>query len=215
MQWLIIIPAFFILLCFIIFITKLSIIIMACYTPGEQRVFVQVRIWFIHYTFNVLEMLEKKKQKKETKKEPVPDENEEEKQTRFFSEWLEKLPELIKSMGDIHTISKDFLRKVKVKKFLWRSHLGTGDAASTGILAGYVWSVKGMVTGLISHYMKLVKTPELDVVPVFQGKITTTELECMISFRVGQALLAGLKLFRYIRKHRAVFVDEGATDIRG
>jgi hypothetical protein len=214
MHWFIIVPAFFILLCFIIFITTLSIKIMACYTPGEQILLVQVRVWFIRFTFNVLKMLEKKKKQKQSKSEPVQEKQEDEQQNRSFSEWLEKLPELIKSLGDIHTIGKGFLRKVKVKKFLWRSHLGTGDAASTGILAGYVWSVKGIVTGALSQYTKLIKPPELDVTPIFQGKITTTELECMFSFRIGQALLTGLKLFRYIRKKRAVFVSE-RTDIRG
>ncbi|UOY94305.1 DUF2953 domain-containing protein [Ectobacillus sp. JY-23] len=208
MQWFVIIPAVLLLLFLLVLVTKISITIMAGYTPQEQRVFVRVRILFFRYTINVLELMEKKKATSE--QEPIQSEDD----SPSFSTWAERLPELIKSAGDIHTMIKGFLRSVRIKKFLWRSYIGTGDAAYTGVIAGGLWSVKGMILGTLSTYMKIVKAPELEVVPVFQGEIATSQLECTITFRIGKALLTAVKLFRYIRKKKPVFTGHDA-DVRG
>ncbi|MFC5774676.1 DUF2953 domain-containing protein [Ectobacillus antri] len=208
MQWFVIVPAVLLLLFLLVLVTKISITIMAGYTPQEQRVFVRVRIWFFRYTVNVLELIEKKK----TTGDQEPTQSDDD--SPSFSTWLERLPELIKSAGDIHTIIKGFLRSVRIKKFLWRSYIGTGDAAYTGITAGGLWSVKGIILGILSTYMKIAKAPELEVTPVFQGEITTSQLECTITFRIGKAVLTAIKLFRYIRKKKPVVTGHDA-DVRG
>ncbi|MCP8967458.1 DUF2953 domain-containing protein [Ectobacillus ponti] len=197
-----------ILLCLLIFITRLSIRVMAAYAPGDVRLHVQVRFWFIRYTLDVPAFLKKRKAKQAEGKAAEKTKEQAEKTDRSVSEWLEKLPELIKTAGDIHTIIKGFLRKIKVKKFEWITHFGTGDAAATGIASGGIWSVKGIVAGFLANYMQVVRAPELQVHPVFQGKVTATQLDCTVSFQIGQAMIAGLKLFRYIRRHRSVFVAQ-------
>ncbi|MFX3625401.1 MAG: DUF2953 domain-containing protein [Ectobacillus sp.] len=212
MKWFIIVLAVLILLCFIMLITKLSIRITVFYTAGEQHVYVQIRIWFMRYTLDVLQFLEKRKAKEQEKS----DTKQEEELERPLSEWLEKLPDLIKSFGDIHTIIKGFLKKVKLRHLKWHTHFGAGDAASTGILTGSLWSIKGIIAGIISSYMNMVKTPDLNITPIFQGRGIATQLECMISFRIGQAMLAALKLLRYIRKNRSILIKAKQTaNVRG
>ena len=202
MTWYTIVPAILILLCLVIFITKISIKAIILYTPLERQVVLRVRVWFIPFTIDVLKLLQKRKEKQN--KEPKQEE------TSEYSEleWLEKMSNLIKSAGDIHTILKGFLQKIKVKKFSWSSHIGTGDAAATGILAGQVWSVKGIAIGLISHYMRVVGQPQLEVHPVFQGTAAATRLECAVSFRSGPVIFTAIKLLRYIKKHRSVLIGQ-------
>ena len=202
MTWYTIVPAILILLCLVIFITKISIKAIILYTPLERQVVLRVRVWFIPFTIDVLKLLQKRKEKQN--KEPKQEEDLE----YSVSEWLERMSNLIKSVGDIHTILKGFLRKIKVKKFSWSSHIGTGDAAATGILAGQVWSVKGIATGLVSHYMRVVGQPQLEVHPVFQGTAAATHLECAVSFRSGPVIFTAIKLLRYIRKHRSVLIGQ-------
>ncbi|MFP3124967.1 DUF2953 domain-containing protein [Ectobacillus funiculus] len=202
MTWYTIVPAILILLCLVIFITKISIKAIILYTPLERQVVLRVRVWFIPFTIDVLKLLQKRKEKQN--KEPKQEETSED----SVSEWLERMPNLIKSAGDIHTILKGFLQKIKVKKFSWSSHIGTGDAAATGILAGQVWSVKGIAIGLISHYMRVVGQPQLEVHPVFQGTAAATRLECAVSFRSGPVIFTAIKLLRYIKKHRSVLIGQ-------
>lgn len=202
MTWYTIVPAILILLCLVILITKISVKAIVLYTLQERQVILRVRIWFIPFTIDVLKLLQKRKEKqnKEPKQEETPEYS--------VSEWLEKISNLIKSAGDIHTILKGFLQKIKVKKFSWSSHIGTGDAAATGILAGQVWSVKGIIIGLVSHYMRIVGQPQLEVHPVFQGTAAATHFECAVSFRSGRVIVTAIKLLRYIRKHRSVLIGQ-------
>nr|WP_247739331.1 DUF2953 domain-containing protein [Bacillus sp. 165] len=108
---------------------------------------------------------------------------------------------------------KAFLRKVKIKQWQWDSQLGTEDAAATGVLIGFAWSLKGAAVGIVTRYMKLKAQPQLQIQPVFQGNIMTTHLECSISFRVFQGVLAGWKIFRYMRKKQSVFLPERADEM--
>lgn len=202
MTWYTIVPATLILICLVIFITKISVKAIVSYTPQERQVILRVRVWFIPFTIDVLKLLQKRKEKQN--KEPKQKETSE----YSASEGLERISNLIKSAGDIHTILKGFLQKIKVKKFSWSSHIGTGDAAATGILAGQVWSVKGIATGLVSHYMRVVGQPQLEVHPVFQGTAAATHLECAVSFRSGSVIFTAIKLIRYVRKHRSILVGQ-------
>lgn len=209
MNWFIIVPVIIVTLLFVLFITTITIKLMACYTEEGQHFFIQVRILFIRYTFDVLAFVEK--QQKKDNKEPESVTKDEEPKEKHFS-LIEKISQLIKSMTDIHTISKGFLRKVKVKQFLWRSHIGTGDAANTGIITGFVWQVKGLILGILSNYTNVIAFPKLEVIPVYDGIVTTSELECMVSFRIGQMLFFAFSLFRHIHKHRSIFYQ---TEVRG
>ena len=79
----------------------------------------------------------------------------------------------------------------------WHSVIGVGNAALTGTLTGALWSVKGGVLGVISNYMRLKDMPNLSITPSFQKAYSQTQLSCMIQFRIGYAMVAGLKLVKF------------------
>ncbi len=83
--------------------------------------------------------------------------------------------------------------------------IGIGDAAHTATITGVLWSVKGGLIALLSHYFRLKEMPALFITPNFQRPDIQTHLKCMIQFRIGNAMLAGIKLVKYWKGGRPKF----------
>lgn len=154
----------------------------------------------IHYTLDVLEQMEKRSQKTGQKIEKA--EKEGGMDEKFVAQ-LDSFEEIIKKLQDIHTMGKDFLKKVKINQFRWHSQIGTGDAASAGIVTGYAWSAKGIIIGLISQYTDIIQAPKLEITPVFQGKTVASKCEFTASFRIFRAVKTAVRLFAFMRQQRS------------
>jgi uncharacterized integral membrane protein len=109
---------------------------------------------------------------------------------KFFNNILIRIDELYGIVGD-------FIEKVHVSNFKWHSDIGLGDAALTGIVTGCVWSVKGGVVGIIGNKMILDDEPNLSIQPLYQMNMAQTNLSCMISFKVGNAILVALRVVKH------------------
>ncbi|WP_244440893.1 DUF2953 domain-containing protein [Neobacillus jeddahensis] len=105
--------------------------------------------------------------------------------------------EVLQKVVHMHVIVRKFFQKISVKKLEWHSLMGVGDAAHTGMLAGALWAVKGGIVGWLSHYFRLKEMPHLSVTPHFQATVIQTRITCMFQFRIGHAILAGLKLIKF------------------
>ncbi len=116
---------------------------------------------------------------------------------------LDSIGELIKKLQEVHTIVKDFLKRVKINGWRWHTQIGAGDAASTGIVTGYAWGTKGMAAGVVRTYMHIVDVPEFEITPVFQGKGFASRCELTASFRIFRAIKTGIKLIAFMRKQRS------------
>lgn len=106
---------------------------------------------------------------------------------------------------------KDFWRRIGVFKehvlkqfkifriyeFRWKTEFGLGDAAATGTLAGLAWAIKGGVVGIASHFFNLQERPHLEIKPVFYVLGFSTDITCIIRFRLGEAMIAGTKVAIY------------------
>ncbi|MCU9614213.1 DUF2953 domain-containing protein [Caldibacillus lycopersici] len=114
---------------------------------------------------------------------------------------------IIEHIPKLYRIIKKLLKKVQIKHFEWMSTIGTGDAANTGVVAGLGWAIKGSSLGIISNYMTFRTNPIINITPNFQQKISETYLTCMFQLRIGHAIVAGIKLFKYwftkMRKSKA------------
>ncbi|WP_010678427.1 DUF2953 domain-containing protein [Bacillus timonensis] len=93
-------------------------------------------------------------------------------------------------------ILKSFLKKISITKLEWHSHIGVGDAAHTGVITGIGWSIKGTIVGVISHYLSLKTDPDYSITPSFQRAVSETRLRCMIHFRIGYAMVAGIRMIK-------------------
>lgn len=201
MKWLVIGIGILILLVLLILLSKLSLKISLSYTETEKQCLLQVKIWMIHYTFDVLERIEKQQKKTAQKIEKAEEEGGAEDK---FVAMLDSIAEVIKSMQEIHTMMKGFLQKVKIKNWRWRSQVGTGDAASTGVITGYVWSVKGMIVGMTGHYMDIIGAPQLEVSPIFQGKTVASHCELTASFRIYRAAKSAIRILVFLKKQGVI-----------
>lgn len=129
-----------------------------------------------------------------------------------FQEILDKLEEtkeFLRHVVGFHKIVRRFLKHVNVGDLKWKSQVGIGDAALTGTLSGLVWSIKGLFIGILSNYMNLKERPEIEINPNFQTAISQTYFQCMISFRLGQAIVAALLIVRHWRRRPMILKAVG------
>lgn len=150
-------------------------------------------------------ILKEEKKMGETSK---PEEKNEKISPDDFLTSIKDVKELTEHIVHLHAIIRKFLKKVQVVKFEWRSQIGTGDAAATGMLIGPGWTIKGAAIAIISTYMKLKIRPILSIEPNFYQKSSKTILTCMLHFRTGHAIVAGLRLLKYWRGGRPTFINQ-------
>lgn len=210
--WIIIILMILFFILFLIFITKITIILDLQHIGNDDHLKIKLRAWrYIRYTINIplvkvddeANLIIKQEQKagteesnrkvKETENKITPEE-----EVRA----LHDVKEILQHIIGLHKIVRRFLKKIKVTEFEWHSQIGIGDAAHTGMITGVAWSIKGGVVGLISSYMKLQTAPVMTISPAFNVFCSRTKLKCMIQFRFGQAIFAGIQFIKYWRGGR-------------
>ncbi|MCU4759482.1 DUF2953 domain-containing protein [Bacillus cereus] len=197
MKWLVI----GIVLLLFLLLSKISLKVSFLYSEMEKQCLLQVKIWRIRYTFDVLERIEKQKKKTGQKIEKAEEEGGIE--NKVMAQ-LDSIGEIVKKLQEIHSKIKKFLKRVKINKWRWYSQIGTGDAASTGIVTGFAWSTKGMVVGIVGEYMHIIDIPVLEITPVFQGKGFASKCELTASFRIYRSIIAALMLLIFMRKQRSI-----------
>ncbi|MFA1821301.1 DUF2953 domain-containing protein [Virgibacillus oceani] len=110
-----------------------------------------------------------------------------------FSSKLHKLLESVKLFKQTLTI---ILKKLKLHELNWVTSGGTGDAATTGITAGGIWSIKGMIAGLFGNFTQVKCEPVIRVNPDYQKLYFRSTLDCMVSIQIVQAIHIIIKIFR-------------------
>lgn len=145
-----------------------------------------------------------------TKKEPGKSEQEKDEKTSKFSpreiiDSFKDFETLLMHVFGLHKIIRNFLKKVTIKDIKWDSVIGVGDAAYTGMISGAGWAAKGSIIGVLSSYMRMTNLPQITVTPHFQMPISQTKFTCMIQFRIGHAMLAGIKLIKFWKGGRPNF----------
>jgi hypothetical protein len=121
---------------------------------------------------------------------------------------LNNTKELLTRVFNLHVIIRKFFQKVTIKKLEWQTLIGVGDAAYSGMAAGAFWAIKGSIVGLLSHYLNLKVMPEISITPHFQAAVIQTQLKCIFQFRIGHAILAGLKLIKFWKSGSPLFKKE-------
>jgi len=203
MKWLVI--GIVLLLILFILLSKISLKVTFLYSEIEKQCLLQVKIWRIRYTFDVLERIEKQKKKTGQKIEKAEEEGGIE--NKVLAQ-LDSIGEIVKKLQEIHSIIKKFMKRVKINQWRWYSQIGTGDAASTGIVTGFAWSTKGMVVGVVGEYMHIIDIPVLEITPVFQGKGFASRCELTASFRIYRSIVAAVMLLIFMRKQRSVGTEK-------
>ncbi|KAA0549105.1 DUF2953 domain-containing protein [Bacillus sp. BGMRC 2118] len=198
MIWLYIVGGL-LLFIFLLFISKLHIKISYSHKKDDDQLSIKFRLWFIRYTLNI--PLIRIDQETNSIVVAKKKENEEPKSKQFTSHEIlnsfKDTKEILQHVVSLHKIVRNFLRKVSVHKLEWHTNFGIGDAALTGVLVGAGWALKGSIVGIISQYMRLKVMPEMSITPLFLQVYSQTQLTCIISFRIGNAILAGIRIVKF------------------
>lgn len=220
-KWLVIALAVLLCLLIIVIVTKLTIYLSYDHVQDNDHLKLEFRAWFglIRYKLKIplIKIDENSptivlKQEKQMGHQKKPNKEE----TKQYSaedllNSLKDLKEILTHVIGLHKIIRKFLKKVTIKQLEWFSVAGTGDAAYTGMLTGALWALKGSIVGIISHNMKLKVIPNIMITPNFQRAISKTTLRCMFQFRIGHAMLAGIKLVKYWKVGKPKFQSKALS----
>lgn len=101
-----------------------------------------------------------------------------------------------KKIRELNNFVLLILQKLCFHDFRWHTHLGTGDASTTGMVAGGIWVTKGMIVGFMTQQSNLLCRPNISVQPYFQCKYIQTNIDCIVSIKIGQAITVFIKTMR-------------------
>ncbi|MBU8879730.1 DUF2953 domain-containing protein [Bacillus sp. FJAT-29790] len=215
MKWLFITLLVFILLLIIVILTKIKVYLNYYHHKDDDNLMIEFKAWFGLIKYKIEVPLIKIDENSPTvvvkgKKASETQEEARIKDTKQYSaedllNSIHDTKQIITHVVSLHQIIRKFLGKVSIEKFSWHTVIGLGDAAYTGMLTGAFWMVKGSIVGLVSHYMKLKTAPEISITPYFQFAVSQTVISCIIHFRIGHAMLVGIKLVKYWKGGRANF----------
>ena len=195
MMWWLVICLIFIIIIFSIFLARLSIRCQFIYDNEKQMIYLSFNIFSISIIRRQINLLEEKENDfdlvnilTETFK------------NKSISEGINELTtscrKLLKTLNHLIHIFSTLIQKTTVHQFKWQTYVGTGNASSTGMVAGGLWGVKGYIMRLMYNHQRVVCEPTINVYPLFQQKELRINASCMVSIRIGQAIYIFLKVMR-------------------
>jgi hypothetical protein len=208
MVWLVIALIIIILFILLIIFSKLTIRLNYFHHNENDELKIQFRIWFglIRYTINVplvkiddnspSIVVKGSTQMGDSSGKDSPTKEGQITKDGIISKFT-NAKEIIQHVVNTSVIVKKFMKRLVIKHFEWHSLVGIGDAAHTGIITGALWTLKGSILGVLSHFLRLKEMPVLSITPHFQLAIIQTHITCIFQFRIGYAILAGLKLIKF------------------
>ncbi|WP_160118392.1 DUF2953 domain-containing protein [Bacillus sp. V59.32b] len=212
MEWLLAIPALILALLLLLFFTKVKIRIHFRHQHDADEFYIKFRAWFGILRYTITIPVSKSGEDSPVETAEDSDEDDDPERTNQVS-WRELISnfdnqnELIEHVTGFYRVVRNFLGRVKVKKFEWHSVAGTGDAVYTAVLAGGCLGLKGSVFGLLSSYLHFTKLPSYSVTPDFGRMVFNTSLTCILQIQIGEAIFAAIKLLRYWNEEKAKIQD--------
>lgn len=209
MVWILIILSIFLVLFIILMFSTLNVALHFVHRNDNSDIQITLRMYrVIKYTLHIplvqVDARDHSVKLREEMQSSIGKKKEKKKKVSFkqLKNQYESFQKTLKHVQNLYRILAQFLKKMKVSHVQWHSAIGLGEASSTAVAAGTVWSIKGIVLQLINTFFRLKGTPSISVVPVFQGLHSETRLSCMVSFKIGHAIVVMLKILKSWRKSR-------------
>ncbi|MBH0159764.1 DUF2953 domain-containing protein [Fictibacillus sp. 26RED30] len=202
MVWFTIIIGILLFLLIVISLSTIHISIYFVHRNDNSNIQVNFKMYhFLKYKLNVpLIMVDAQDHsvKIREEKETTLGQKKEKKKITFLQlkNQYQSFKKMLKHINHFYQILAAFLKKMKMKKVEWHSAIGLGEASSSAIAAGAVWGFKGIAIQVLNTFFKLEESPNVSVVPVFQGMHSETRFSCMISFKIGHAIVVMLKILK-------------------
>ncbi|NEU29903.1 DUF2953 domain-containing protein [bacterium LRH843] len=205
MNWLIVVAIIFVLIV-CIFVSKVSVKVVYKHDRDDDLLEARIYLWFIKvYTYSApLIKIDDHSPALVVKEKHYTGLSSEKKRQvitpQTIINYLRKFKEFLQSIVGFHRIIKKFCGRISVHYLKWQTHIGVGEAAHSAQIAGAVWALKGSIVGIMSHYFKMKQMPNLYVQPYFNEWVSKITFSCMVSFRIGHAIVAGLMLLKHWKR---------------
>ncbi|MBA4603846.1 DUF2953 domain-containing protein [Thermoactinomyces sp. AMNI-1] len=111
-----------------------------------------------------------------------------------------KYLKMLRQIDEFQQIMHWFFGKITCEKLIWKTRLGTGDAAEAGILTGIAWGIKWALVGMLGSRIRWKFTPQLSIDPDFNHEILEIYFHSIIRFRIGHAILTVKRLSDHMRQ---------------
>ncbi len=214
MKWIMWILIFLLVLVMVILITKIKVKIRYQHIRENDEFIIKLSAWFglLRYTIHVpvinvdLDSASIKLKENTGKSDQSKIEKDKRITPESIIDFMKNMQRLLEQVVGLHKIIRHFFKKVQVKQFEWHSRIGLGDAAHTGALVGACWAIKGSIIGLLTSTLHFRVRPLLTITPDFQENSADTTIICILRFRIGQAILTGIKLLRYWKGSKAKLI---------
>lgn len=214
MNWLWYLLSIVILFLVIIFFSKLRIVILWKRNGQDDQGEVRLSIWggLIHYKIEIPNVQykgwEQGVQVKQQKQSQMSTFNTQDQKLDLITKKdIRKMKEnyqyLLVNISYFHQILRSFFCHITNEELVWKTRVGTGDAAESGILTGIIWGVKTTSIAFISGYINWEQPPKLEVIPDFHQAVMETFFRSIFHFRIGYAIILILRIFYRIRKGRS------------
>lgn len=119
-----------------------------------------------------------------------------------FSDWCRLCRQFMKVVRSLHLSDR-----LCLSDFIWKTSCGFGEARATAMACGIIWSIKYSVMPLIGEMMT--DRPLIEVAPLFQGKSFVSRLSCMVTIKMGEAMLMMRQIKRQMKEGES---NDGSPD---
>ncbi|MCM3717945.1 DUF2953 domain-containing protein [Fictibacillus phosphorivorans] len=209
MEWILIILGILLFIFIILMFSTLNITLHLVHRNDNNDIQITIRMYrIIKYKLHIplvqIDAEDHSFKVREEEKKTIGKNKEKKKKITFkkLKQQYETFKEIFKHVHQLYLILAGFLKKIKISQFEWHSAIGLGEASSSAVAAGTVWGIKGVVLQLINTFFRLKGNPSISVAPVFQGMHSETRLSCMLSFKIGHAIVVMLKILKSWRHSR-------------
>ncbi|MBF8983016.1 DUF2953 domain-containing protein [Lutibacter sp. B2] len=116
----------------------------------------------------------------------------------YDKKWItiEELIDLKEKFYKYYNIIEYIKNKMFLKYCKWQTEIGTEMASETAIVTGFIWMLKSNVDIFIRNNIKS-KDIIINVMPNYRKKEFKSELNCIISIKIGYIIITAIK-FGYI-----------------
>lgn len=104
------------------------------------------------------------------------------------------------------------LVRTRIQKLDVHADVGTGDASTTGVVYGILWTGLGVLVRVVDRFTVLEKSPEIEVQPHFHSAILEGDFNCILQVRAGYAIWAGIAVLRAWKRRQSDGTPDSGTD---
>lgn len=204
--------AVFVLFLILLYLTPIRVKVSYGRTGENDNLVVEITAWFrlirLSYEIPILTVKPSKEEAKlvtkveKTKGSSSGGDSVNEIGPALLKKIFDNYQEFLERVTNLKSVTKDFLAHIRCHHLEWHTSLGLGDAAETGALTGIVWGVKSMIIAVFSHHFSLRTMPRISVQPIWNDKIIRTHFTCILTCRLGYAMVAGIRILLRLRKGR-------------